>query len=78
LAKLTDLRDKLVNWALFIAVSLIWGSSFILMKAGMNTLTPYHVASLRILSAGLVLIPFARKALQQVPKNKMLLVIFRV
>jgi drug/metabolite transporter (DMT)-like permease len=75
LVKITDLRDKLVNWALFTALSLIWGSSFILMKAGMNTLTPYHVASLRILSAGLVLIPFARKALQQVPKNKLALVI---
>jgi drug/metabolite transporter (DMT)-like permease len=46
------------------------------MKAGMNTLTPYHVASLRIFSAGLVLIPFARKAFLQIPKDKMLLVIF--
>lgn len=45
------------------------------MKEGMKTLTPYHVASLRILSAGVVLIPFARKALLQVPKEKMLLVI---
>jgi drug/metabolite transporter (DMT)-like permease len=69
------LRDKLFNWALFILLSLIWGSSFILMKAGMNTLTPYHVASLRILSGGIVLIPFAYKALRQVPKNKMFLVI---
>jgi drug/metabolite transporter (DMT)-like permease len=60
---------------LFTILSLIWGSSFILMKAGMNTLTPYHVASIRILSAGLVLIPFARKALLQIPKEKMLLVI---
>jgi len=41
----------------------------------MNTLTPYHVASIRILSAGLVLIPFAWKALQQIPKNKLALVI---
>lgn len=60
---------------MFTILSLIWGSSFILMKAGMNTLTPYHVASIRIFSAGLVLIPFARKALLQIPKNKMLLVI---
>jgi drug/metabolite transporter (DMT)-like permease len=69
------LRDKLINWSLFTILSLIWGSSFILMKEGMKTLTPYHVASLRILSAGVVLIPFARKALLQVPKEKMLLVI---
>lgn len=69
------MRDKLINWSLFTLLSLIWGSSFILMKEGMKTLTPYHVASLRILSAGVVLIPFARKALLQVPKEKMLLVI---
>jgi drug/metabolite transporter (DMT)-like permease len=70
-----NLRDKLINWGLFILLSLIWGSSFILMKAGMHQLTPYQVASIRILSAGLVLLPFARKALQQVPKNKLGLVI---
>jgi drug/metabolite transporter (DMT)-like permease len=68
-------RDKLINWGLFTILSLIWGSSFILMKAGMNKLTPYDVASIRILSAGLVLIPFARKALLQVPRNKLALVI---
>lgn len=45
------------------------------MKEGMKTLTPYHVASLRILSAGVVLIPFARKALLQIPREKILLVI---
>lgn len=69
------MRDKLINWSLFTILSLIWGSSFILMKEGMKTLTPYHVASLRILSAGVVLIPFARKALAQIPKEKLLLVI---
>ncbi|NCI51574.1 DMT family transporter [Sediminibacterium roseum] len=69
------MRDKLFNWALFTILSLIWGSSFILMKAGMNTLTAYHVASIRILSAGVVLIPFAFRALKQVPKNKLVLVI---
>lgn len=69
------MRDKLINWSLFTILSLIWGSSFILMKEGMKTLTPYHVASLRILSAGVVLVPFARKALLQVPKEKLLLVI---
>lgn len=37
----------------------------------MDVLTPYHVASIRILSAGLVLIPFAWKAFKQIPSNKM-------
>jgi drug/metabolite transporter (DMT)-like permease len=64
-----------MNWGLFSLLSIIWGSSFILMKAGMTQLTPYQVATIRILSAGLILIPFAYKAIQQIPKNKMLLVI---
>jgi drug/metabolite transporter (DMT)-like permease len=69
------LRDKLINWGLFMALCVIWGSSFILMKAGINRLTAYQVASIRILSAGLVLIPFARKALLDIPKNKLFPVI---
>lgn len=66
---------KLVNWILFSLLAIIWGSSFILMKVGMTRLTPYQVASIRMLCAGLILIPFARRALQEIPKNKMLLVI---
>lgn len=69
------MRDKLINWGLFTILSVIWGSSFILMKAGMSSLTPYQVASIRILSAGLILTPFAAKALRSVPKNKLALVI---
>ena len=69
------MRDKLINWGIFIVLSIIWGSSFILMKEGMRVLTPYQVASIRILSAGLILTPFALKALRQVPQNKWLLVI---
>jgi len=68
-------RDKIINWGIFIVLSIIWGSSFILMKEGMRVLTPYQVASIRILSAGLILTPFALKALKQVPQNKWLLVI---
>jgi drug/metabolite transporter (DMT)-like permease len=69
------LREKLINWGLFVLLSVIWGSSFILMKVGMYQLTPYQVASIRILSAGLVLIPFAKKALVAIPRNKIFLVI---
>jgi drug/metabolite transporter (DMT)-like permease len=68
-------RDRLINWGIFITLSIIWGSSFILMKEGMHALSAYQVASIRILSAGLVLTPFALKALKQVPRNKWLLVI---
>ena len=69
------MRDKLINWALFIGLSLIWGSSFLLMKIGLENLSPYEVASLRILSAGIVLTPFAYRAFKQIPSNKIIFVI---
>jgi drug/metabolite transporter (DMT)-like permease len=45
------------------------------MKAGTVQLSPYQVASLRMVFSGIVLLPFAFKALQQIPKNKLGLVI---
>lgn len=65
---------KFIDWLLFCILSIIWGSSFILMKEGMTKLSPYQVASIRMLSAGLVLLPFAFKALKKIPKVKMGLV----
>jgi len=46
------------------------------MKEGLKAFNPYQVASLRMLSAGIILLPFAFKAIQQVPSNKLVLVIF--
>ncbi|MBS1627955.1 MAG: DMT family transporter [Bacteroidetes bacterium] len=66
---------KFIKWILFIVLSVIWGSSFILMKEGMNVLSPYQVAALRIFSAGLVLLPFFIKAWKQIPKNKIAIVL---
>ncbi len=41
----------------------------------MNVLSPYQVASIRIMSAGIILLPFAIKAFKHIPPNKRLLVI---
>lgn len=69
------MRQTLINWGLFIVLCFIWGSSFMLMKIGNHELNPYHVASIRIFSAGLVLSPFAFNALKDIPRNKVLLAI---
>lgn len=66
---------KFVNWLIFLSLCLIWGSSFILMKTGMETLSPYQVASIRLISSGVVLLPFALKAYKSIPASKRLLVI---
>lgn len=61
---------NLMNWGLFIVLTLIWGSSFILMKEGLVRLSAYQVAALRIFSAGIVLLPMAIKAFRQIPFEK--------
>lgn len=64
------LNNKFLNWFIFIALSFIWGSSFILMKEGLVSLTALQVASLRIISSGLVLLPITIKTFRDIPKNK--------
>lgn len=63
-------QHKLINWLIFIALSFIWGSSFILMKEGLVALTAYQVASLRIIFSGLVLLPVAIRSFGKIPANK--------
>lgn len=70
------MHSKWTNWLVFALLSVVWGSSFILMKEGLKAFSPNQVASLRMLSAGMVLLPFAFKALKQIPREKMGLVIF--
>ena len=63
-------RNTIINWVLFLALSFIWGSSFILMKEGLKALNAYQVAALRISSGGLVLVPIALKYRKEVPTDK--------
>lgn len=67
-------RDP-IKWILFIGLSFIWGSSFILMKEGMKSLGPFQVASIRIASAGIFLLPLAPKVYPTVPRGKWGLII---
>ena len=68
-------NDRVVSWGIFIVLCIIWGSSFILMKASKDELTWAQIASLRIFSAGAVMLPFAFFYFSRIPKKKMLLVI---
>lgn len=68
------MNNKPINWLLFILLSFIWGSSFILMKEGMVGLTAFQVASIRIISAGIVLLPVALMSIKLIPKKLMFIV----
>ncbi|HEX5154189.1 MAG TPA: DMT family transporter [Parafilimonas sp.] len=69
------LNTQTLKWLLFSLLALIWGSSFILMKIGLQHLNAFQVASIRILSAGLVMLPFAISGWRKVPGNKIITVI---
>lgn len=49
---------KNLKWPILIVLSLVWGSSFILMKRGLEAFSSSQVAALRISLAWLFLLPF--------------------
>lgn len=55
------MNTKFLNWFILIALALIWGSSFILMKRGLDVYSSDEVAALSILIAFLFLSPLAFK-----------------
>lgn len=65
------MRIQGFSWMLFIALSFIWGSSFILMKEGLKALTALEVAAIRMLSAGIILLPFAVQQFNQLPRRQL-------
>ncbi len=67
--------QRLLNWGIFLLLCLTWGSSFILMKLGLESFSPYQVASLRLISAGLILLPFFFKFIRQTPRAKVPVII---
>lgn len=66
---------RLLNWGIFLLLSLTWGSSFILMKLGLEAFNPYQVASIRLISGGLAMLPFFFRFIRQTPKSKIPVII---
>ena len=67
------MNKNLINWLIFSILALTWGSSFILMKLGLQQLSPYQVAALRIFAAGVLLLPITIKNISSIPKENLLL-----
>ncbi len=55
------MNTKIINWVILIALALTWGSSFILMKRGMDVYSSDEVAALRIFIAFVFLSPLIFK-----------------
>jgi len=62
------MSDYNKKWFYLAILSLIWGSSFILIKKGLVGLTPYQVASLRIIFAATVILLYSYNSLKKIPK----------
>lgn len=66
-------------WSILLFLAMVWGSSFILMKKSMfpvsseMVLNPYQVGSVRIVIAGLAMLPFALKHLKKLTKQNFFL-----
>ncbi len=65
------LNPEREKWLLLIVLSIIWGSSFILIKKSLTIYNPYEVGSLRILIAGIVLLPIALINIKKFPKKQL-------
>ncbi|HVG12134.1 MAG TPA: DMT family transporter, partial [Flavisolibacter sp.] len=65
---------KSMNWILFVVLSVIWGSSFILMKESSKDLSGVQIGAIRIFSAGLVFLPFALFHIRTVPLRRLPLI----
>ena len=57
------------KWVLLVLLSVIWGSSFILIKKSLEHFNPYEVGALRVLIAGIILLPLAILNIRKFPKK---------
>ncbi|MFK8044987.1 MAG: DMT family transporter [Crocinitomicaceae bacterium] len=69
------MKTETKAWLILVALSVVWGASFILIKKSMEPIPgeivfqPFQVGGLRILIAGLVLLPIALKNLKSLNKK---------
>jgi drug/metabolite transporter (DMT)-like permease len=64
------MHSKQLKWFYLIALALIWGSSFILIKRGLVGLNPMQLGSLRIIFAAIFLLLIGFKSLAKIPLHQ--------
>lgn len=62
--------NQYLKWFFLITLSLLWGSSFILIKKSLLGLTPIQLGAVRVLITGIVLILFGFRKLKQLNKQQ--------
>lgn len=69
-------NQKVLAWSLLLILSLIWGSSFILIKRGLEVYSAGEVGALRILTACIFLLPVSLPKLRKLSVHHMKLLFF--
>ena len=64
------------KWVYLFTLSIIWGSSYILIKKGLVGLTPLQLGSTRIIMTTAILMIFGLKQLRKIPKEAWKWIIF--
>jgi drug/metabolite transporter (DMT)-like permease len=64
--------SNLKNWGLLILLSLIWGSSFILIKRGLEIFSPGEVGAYRIVAAAIFLLPLSIPRVKNLSRKQIL------
>jgi len=67
---------KNLRWILYISLVLIWGTSFILIKKGLEVFDPVQVGSIRIIITFLALLPLVFKRFNSIKKKDWLILVF--
>ncbi|MEM9991946.1 MAG: DMT family transporter [Bacteroidota bacterium] len=62
-------KQQMQSWLLLVSLALVWGSSFILMKKGLEVFGSNQVAALRISIATLSLLPFVVWSFKKVQRK---------
>lgn len=65
-----NVNTKHSKWLYLIILSVIWGSSFILIKKALLGLNAYQLGALRTLITGIILLLAGYKQLKTIPKTK--------
>ena len=62
-------NSKIWHWLAVALLSLIWGSSYILMKKGLRSFSAYQLASIRVLISFICLLPVALRSFSKFNKR---------
>jgi len=68
-------KQNFTNWSLFVILSIVWGSSFILMKTSAEHLNGLQIGAIRIFAAGISFLPWAVFHFSKIPVRKLGVVI---